>query len=169
MLLLPFTLMFKPNKVQQFQFQTSRILLVLRNYMDQKFHHFYHLYYNFCPIYNGFSIFQTTQAKQATLSLTLEKSPILNAIQVLASIDILFYIIYIINTMKKHYFILFYNFYVLYSFVFKMQKRSCFESAPTHPSTPYFTICNYALALSKNPLTHLQICGFYMSRLIQIS
>ena len=93
----------------------------------------------------------------------------LNAILVLASIDILFYIIYIINTMKKHYFILFYNFYVLYSFVFKMQKRSCFESAPTHPSTPYFTICNYALVLSKNPLTHLQICGFFMSRLIQIS
>ena len=136
MLLLPFTLMFKPNKVQQFQFQTSRILLVLRNYMGQKFHHFYHLYYNFCPIYNGFSLFQTTQAKQATLSLTLEKSPILNAIQVLASIDILFYIIYIINAMQKHYFILFYNFYVLYLLIFTMQKRSCFESAPHPPVHP---------------------------------
>lgn len=51
----------------------------------------------------------------------------------------------------------------------RCKKAPTLNLRPTHPSTPYFIICNYALAFSKNLLTHLQICGFYMSRLIQIS
>ena len=43
------TSIFKTKKVQQFQFQTSRysFLWLLRNYVNQKFHGFRHVWYNF--------------------------------------------------------------------------------------------------------------------------
>ena len=55
----------EPNKVQQFPFQTSGILLLTG---VQKFHYFYHVRYNFWIIYSGFSFFLTTQGKQITSS-----------------------------------------------------------------------------------------------------
>ena len=49
----------KPNKVQQFQFQTSGILLFMgfRNYMDQKSHDFYRVCNNFWTISGAFHFF----------------------------------------------------------------------------------------------------------------
>ena len=55
----------EPNKVQQFQFQISNVLLLttvqkLYGPEIQKFHDFYRACYNFSGIYGGFSIFLIT-------------------------------------------------------------------------------------------------------------
>ena len=55
----PSTSSSKPNKVQQFPFQTSGILLLtdVQKLYDQKFHDFYHACCNFWIICGGFSFF----------------------------------------------------------------------------------------------------------------
>ena len=70
----------EPNKVQKFQFQTSRILLfrMFGNNKNQKCHNFYRLCYNFWKIYGSFSFFLARQGKQITSHWTLPKGPIRN-------------------------------------------------------------------------------------------
>ena len=69
------------NKVQQFPFQTSGILLLtgVQKLCDQKFHDFYHLCYNFRIIYGGYLFFLTTYRKQIISRWTLWEGLILNA------------------------------------------------------------------------------------------
>ena len=50
-----------------------------RNYMDEKFHDFYHVCYNFWAIYGSFHFFLTTWGKQITSCWTFWKGPILSA------------------------------------------------------------------------------------------
>ena len=58
----PLPLISEPNKVQQFQFQTSDqgycYLRVFRNYTNQKLHDCYRVCYNFWTIYGSLSFFK---------------------------------------------------------------------------------------------------------------
>ena len=65
------------SKSFSFKHHVYCILRVFRNYIDQKFHDFYRLFYNIYTIYASFSFFQITKGKQITSRRTFWKDPIL--------------------------------------------------------------------------------------------
>ena len=122
----------------QFQFQTSGILLVLRNYTDQKFHDFNCLCYNFYQFTAAFHFFKLHRRNRSLRVRTSKKDQYLTLYRPMP-VQIFCFIMFFITTMKKHYFILFYI-----TFVLTIQKGPSLNLHPSPPS-PLFVVtllCN---------------------------
>ena len=76
----PWTSISEPDRIQQFQFQISEILLFtdVQKLYGPKISRFYRVCYNIWTIYGDFSFFLTIQWKYITPRWTFRKGPILN-------------------------------------------------------------------------------------------
>ena len=132
----------------QFQFQTSRMLLVLRNYTDQKYHDFNCLCYNFYQFTAAFHFFKLHRRNRSLRVRTSKKDQYVKLYRSMPVCQYRYFVL-LCSLLTR------WRNITLYSFISRLYLR--YKKVPVWTCTPLFqsTICSYAPMQSKKPLTYL--------------